>query len=401
MNKVLFAASFLPLAASAAPGDPGMAVQQAFPAYSIDFRQGVLLAQVELKRSPAEIATTAEGIKTTLGGDKDQGKTKAGKAGDGYTDGGYKEQGKTAGAGKDKGPDGYTSGGYKEQAKTAGAGKDKAGDGYTAGGYKDQEKTAGAGKDKSGDGYTAGGYKDQEKTAGAGKDKAGDGYTTGGYKEQDKTAGAGKDKAGDGYTTGGYKDQGKTAGAGKEASAFSDDGYKTSGGFKDHKDAGAGKMLADGYKTSGGFKESGATDGKALGGISDYMKSGRGAPPGMDARTAGEIKLGTTEGAYKFSPAGGIKGEDGVGKTVPDGTTVGGVKYDVAPKGSVMEASPGSRVPVAPLMPVETMKLAPLPAQVAPVTGAPIAAPVAPAVIAPQPTLIKSPVLVPSVLPTK
>ena len=309
MNKVLFAASFLPLAASAAPGDPGMAVQQAFPAYSIDFRQGVLLAQVELKRSPAEIATTAVGIKTTLGGDKDQGKTKAGKAGDGYTDGGYKDQ--------------------------------------------------------------------------------------------DKTAGAGKDKAGDGYTTGGYKDQGKTAGAGKEASAFSDDGYKTSGGFKDHKDAGAGKMLADGYKTSGGFKESGATDGKALGGLSDYMKSGRGAPPGMDARTAGEIKLGTTEGAYKFSPAGGIKGEDGVGKTVPDGTTVGGVKYDVAPKGSVMEASPGSRVPVAPLMPVETMKLAPLPAQVAPVTGAPIAAPVAPAVIAPQPTLIKSPVLVPSVLPTK
>lgn len=378
MNKVLFAASFLPLAASAAPGDPGMAVQQAFPAYSIDFRQGVLLAQVELKRSPADIATTAEGIKTTLGGDKDQGKTKAGKGGDGYTDGGYKQQGKTAGAGKDKGPDGYTTGGYKEQAKTAGAGKDKAGDGYTAGGYKDQEKTAGAGKDKAGDGYTAGGYK-----------------------EQDKTAGAGKDKAGDGYTAGGYKDQGKTAGAGKEASAFSDDGYKTSGGFKDHKDAGAGKMLADGYKTSGGFKESGATDGKALGGISDYMKSGRGAPPGMDARTAGEIKITTTEGAYKFSPAGGIKGEDGVGKTVPDGTTVGGVKYDVAPKGSVMEASPGSRVPVAPLMPVETMKLAPLPAPVAPVTGAPIAAPVAPAVIAPQPTLIKSPVLVPSVLPTK
>ena len=234
MNKMLFAASFLPLAASAAPADPSAAVQQAFPAYSIDFRQAVLLAQVELKRAPADIATTADGIKTTLGGDKDRGNDKAGKGGDGYTQGGYKEQGKTAGAGKDKGPDAYTTGGYKEQAKTAGAGKDKSGDGYTAGGYKDQAKTAGAGKDKSGDGYASGGYKEQSKTAGAGKDRSDDGYTSGGYKEQ-----------------------GKTAGAGKEAGAMPDEGSKALGGMKDHKDAGAGKMLADGYKTAAIAKATG------------------------------------------------------------------------------------------------------------------------------------------------
>jgi len=398
MNKFLFAASFLPLAASAAPPEPGAAVQQAFPAYSIDFRQAVLLAQVELKRAPADIATTAEGIKTTLGGDKDQGKTKAGKGGDGYTTGGYKEQGKTAGAGKDKAGEGYTEGGYKEQGKTAGAGKDKAGEGYTKGGYKEQGKTAGAGKDKAGEGYTEGGYKEQGKTAGAGKDKAGEGYTEGGYKEQGKTAGAGKDKAGEGYTEGGYKDQAK---AGKEASSTADDGYKTSGGFKDHKGAGAGKMAADGYKTTGGFKESGES--KGLSGIADYMKSGRGAPPGLEERTTGDLKITRTEGASKWGPAGGIKGEESAaaGKALPDGTTTGGIKLESMQKSSVIESPLGGKSPVAPAMPVETMKIAPLSVPLAPSAGAPPVAPVAPAVLAPQPVLIKSPTLVPSVLPTK
>ena len=397
MNKMLFAASFLPLAASAAPADPSAAVQQAFPAYSIDFRQAVLLAQVELKRAPADIATTADGIKTTLGGDKDRGNDKAGKGGDGYTQGGYKEQGKTAGAGKDK-SDGYTAGGYKEQGKTAGAGKDKSGDGYTYGGYKEQAKTAGAGKDKSGDGYTAGGYKDQAKTAGAGKDKSGDGYTSGGYKEQSKTAGAGKDRSDDGYTSGGYKEQGKTAGAGKEAGAMPDEGSKALGGMKDHKDAGAGKMLADGYKTGGGFKDAG--EGKALGSVADYMKSGRGAPPGLEGRPAGELKMGTTEGGHKWSPVGGIKGEDGAGagKPLADGATTGGMKIDGAPKAVLMESPLGGKTPVAPAIPIEQpVKLAPLA-----VPGTPVPAPaVAPAVVAPQPVLIKSPTLVPTVLPTK
>ena len=329
MNKFLFAASFLPLAASAAPPEPGAAVQQAFPAYSIDFRQAVLLAQVELKRAPADIATTAEGIKTTLGGDKDQGKTKAGKGGDGYTTGGYKEQGKTAGAGKDKAGEGYTEGGYKEQGKTAGAGKDKAGEGYTEGGYKDQAK------------------------------------------------------------------------AGKEASSTADDGYKTSGGFKDHKGAGAGKMAADGYKTTGGFKESGES--KGLSGIADYMKSGRGAPPGLEERTTGDLKITRTEGASKWGPAGGIKGEESAaaGKALPDGTTTGGIKLESMQKSSVIESPLGGKSPVAPAMPVETMKIAPLSVPLAPSAGAPPVAPVAPAVLAPQPVLIKSPTLVPSVLPTK
>ena len=85
MRKILVAASFLPFAATAAPVEPGTPAQQAFPTYSIDFRQGVLLAQVELNKSAAA-AAAAEGIKTTLGGYKDQGKIgSSGKGGDAYT----------------------------------------------------------------------------------------------------------------------------------------------------------------------------------------------------------------------------------------------------------------------------------------------------------------------------
>ena len=382
MRKILVAASFLPFAATAAPVEPGTPAQQAFPTYSIDFRQGVLLAQVELNKSAAD-AAAAEGVKTTLGGYKDQGKIgSSGKGGDAYTAGGYKEQGKTAGAGKDGGgSDRYTAGGYKDQAKTAGAGKDSgASDRYTTGGYKEQGKTAGAGKDNSG----------------------GDRYTAGGYKDQAKTAGAGKDQQGDGYTAGGYKEQGKTAGAGKDASS-ADDGYKTAGGYKDHKDAGAGKMVGDGYKTAGGFKEGGAPDagGKALGGMSEYMKSGRGAPPGLDRGiTTGEGKIATTQGADKWRPAGGIKSEENAmgGKPVAEGITQGGHKFDGPLKAGVLESPVGGKTLLAPAMPVETMKMAPMPAPIAPAAGAPLAAP---AVIAPQPVLLKTPTMVPSVLPTK
>ena len=358
MRKILVAASFLPFAATAAPVEPGTPAQQAFPTYSIDFRQGVLLAQVELNKSAAD-AAAAESVKTTLGGYKDQGKIgSSGKGGDAYTAGGYKEQGKTAGAGKD------------------GGGSDR----YTAGGYKDQAKTAGAGKDNSG----------------------GDRYTAGGYKDQAKTAGAGKDQQGDGYTTGGYKEQGKTAGAGKDASS-ADDGYKTAGGYKDHKDAGAGKMVGDGYKTAGGFKEGSASDagGKALGGMSEYMKSGRGAPPGLDRGvTTGEGKITTTQGADKWRPAGGIKSEESAmgGKPVAEGITQGGHKFDGPLKAGVLESPVGVKTLLAPAMPVETMKMAPMPAPIAPAAGAPLAAP---AVIAPQPVLLKTPTMVPSVLPTK
>lgn len=335
MRKILVAASFLPFAATAAPAEPGTPAQQAFPTYSIDFRQGVLLAQVELNKSAAD-AAVAESVKTTLGG--------------------YKDQGKIGSSGK--GGDAYTAGGYKDQGKTAGAGKDNAGrDGYTAGGYKEQAKTAGAGKDNSG---------------------------------------------GDRYTAGGYKDQAKTAGAGKDASS-ADDGYKTAGGYKDHKDAGAGKMVGDGYKTAGGFKEGGAPDagGKALGGMSEYMKSGRGAPPGLEGgMTAGEGKITTTQGADKWRPAGGIKSEENAmgGKPVVEGITQGGHKFDGPLKAGLLESPAGGKAMLAPAMPVETMKMAPMPAPIAPAAGAPLTAP---AVIAPQPVLLKTPTMVPSVLPTK